>query len=108
MDGAVFCTELNAATAPAGAAEKVAEVEAALKAGTVKVFDVSTFTVKPSANGAYTTDENGHLVSAFALDTDGDYTPDFGEAIVDGAFAESTLRSAPYFGIDIDGITMVE
>ena len=108
VDGAVYCTELNAATVPAGAAEKVAEVEAALKAGTLKVFDVNTFTVKPSANGAYTTDENGHLVSAFALDTNGDYVPDFGEAVVDGAFAESTLRSAPYFGLDIDGITMVE
>ncbi|MDD5898090.1 MAG: BMP family ABC transporter substrate-binding protein [Clostridia bacterium] len=108
VDGAVYCTELNAATVPAGAAEKVAETEAALKAGTLKVFDVNTFTVKPSANGAYTTDENGHLVSAFALDTNGDYVPDFGEAVVDGAFAESTLRSAPYFGLDIDGITMVE
>ena len=108
VDGAVYCTELNAATVPAGAAEKVAETEAALKAGTLKVFDVNTFTVKPSANGAYTTDENGHLVSAFALDTDGDYVPDFGEAVVDGAFAESALRSAPYFGLDIDGITMVE
>ena len=107
-DGAVFCTELNPVTAPAGAAEKMAEAEAALKAGTLKVFDVSTFTVKPSENGAYTTDENGHVVSAFALDTDGDFTPDFGEAIVDGAFAESSLRSAPYFGLDIDGITMVE
>ena len=47
-------------------------------------------------------------VESFALDTDGDFAPDFGEAIVDGAFAESSLRSAPYFGLDIDGITMVE
>ena len=108
VDGAVFCTELNETTAPAGAAEKVAEVEAALKAGTLKVFDTATFTVKPSEAGTYTVDENGHVTSAFALDTDGDFMPDFGEAIVDGAFAESTLRSAPYFGLDIDGITMVE
>ena len=108
VDGAVFCTELNETTAPAGAAEKVAEVEAALKDGSLKVFDVTTFTVKPSEGGTYTVDENGHVTSAFALDTDGDFAPDFGEAIVDGAFAESTLRSAPYFGLDIDGITMVE
>ena len=108
VDNAVFCTELNETTAPAGAAEMVAKTEAGLKDGTIKVFDVTTFTVKPSQNGAYTTDENGHVVSAFALDTDGDYVPDFGEAIVDGAFAESALRSAPYFGLDIDGITMVE
>ena len=28
-----------------------------------------------------------------------------GEAIVDGAFQESVLRSAPYFALRIDGIT---
>ena len=28
-----------------------------------------------------------------------------GEAIVDGAFQESVLRSAPYFSLRIDGIT---
>ena len=30
---------------------------------------------------------------------------DTGEAIVDGAFQESVLRSAPYFSLRIDGIT---
>ena len=30
---------------------------------------------------------------------------DTGEAIVDGVFQESVLRSAPYFGLRIDGIT---
>lgn len=28
-----------------------------------------------------------------------------GEAIVDGAFQESVLRSTPYFALRIDGIT---
>ena len=40
-----------------------------------------------------------------ALDTDGDFEPDTGEAITDGIFHESTLRSAPYFAMRIDGIT---
>ena len=108
VDGAVFLTELNEGVVAPGTAEKVAEIEAGLKNGTIKVFDVTTFTVQPSANGAYTVDAEGHLVSAFALDTDGDWAPDTHEAIIDGAFAESYYRSAPYFGIDIDGITMVE
>ena len=97
VDGAVYVTELNEATVAPGTAEKVAEVEAQLKSGELKVFDVSTFTV-----GGQT------VTSQFALDTDGDYVPDSEEAIIDGAFAESYYRSAPYFGLDIDGITMVE
>ena len=95
VDGAVYITELNEAVVAPGTAEKVAEVEAAIKDGTLKVFDTATFTV------------NGETVtSCVALDTDGDYVADYGEAIVDGYFAESTLRSAPYFGLDIDGIIL--
>ena len=33
------------------------------------------------------------------------YQGDTVEAIVDGAFSESTFRSAPYFTLRIDGIT---
>ena len=89
--------ELNEKTVAPGTAEKVAEIEDALKNGTLKVFDTATFTV-----GGET------VTSAFALDTDGDFVPDSYEAIIDGAFAESYYRSAPYFGLDIDGITMVD
>ena len=97
VDGAVFLTELNEKTVAPGTAEKVAEIENALKNGTLKVFDTATFTV-----GGET------VTSAFALDTDGDFVPESYEAIIDGAFAESYYRSAPYFGLDIDGITMVD
>jgi basic membrane protein A len=92
-EDAVMISALGESCAP-GTAEKVAEVEAALKDGSLKVFDINTFTV-----GGET------IASAPALDTDGDFVPDSGEAIVDGAFAESTLRSAPYFGLRIDGIS---
>ncbi len=91
-EGAVMISALGESCAE-GTAEKVAEVEAALKDGSLKVFDINTFTV-----GGET------ITTAPALDTDGDFVPDSGEAIVDGAFAESTLRSAPYFGLRIDGI----
>ena len=39
------------------------------------------------------------------VDTDADYTPDT-EAVKDGYFHESEYRSAPYFDIQIDGITL--
>ena len=86
-----------------GTAEKVAEVEKALKDGTLQVFDTSKFTV------------NGETVTTAPIDlTFYDYstgTPvavyqgDTEEAITDGYFSESTLRSAPYFSLRIDGIT---
>ena len=92
-DGSVVLTELNEAIAAPGTAEKLAEVEAGLADGSIKVFDTSTFTV-----------DGKTLTSAFALDTDGDFTPDSEEAVFDGAFHESYFQSAPYFAIKIDGI----
>lgn len=91
--GAVVMTPLNEDIAAEGTAEKLAEVEAAIKDGSLQVFDTSTFTV-----------EGETLTSAFALDTDGDFTPDSEEAVFDGAFHESYFQSAPYFAIKIDGI----
>ena len=91
--GDVVLTELNEAIAAPGTAEKLAEVEAGLADGSIKVFDTSTFTV-----------EGETLTSAFALDTDGDFAPDSEEAVFDGAFHESYFQSAPYFTIQIDGI----
>lgn len=90
--GAVKISPLGESCAP-GTAEKVAEVEEALKNGTLHVFDTANFTV------------NGEKVTSFmAIDLDGDFVGDVGEAIKDGIFYESTLRSAPYFSLRIDGI----
>ena len=69
------------------------------------MFDTATFTCQPSTDGSYQVDADGHVTSAFGLDTNGDWVNDAGEAIVDGAFQESVLRSAPYFSLRIDGIT---
>ena len=41
------------------------------------------------------------------VDTDADRAPDT-EVIVDGYFAESTFRSAPYFDLQIDGIKLLD
>ena len=92
-DGAVKISDLGPSCA-AGTAEKVEEVIAAIKDGSLHIFDTANFTV-----GGET------ITSYLALDTDGDFVGDVGEAIADGVFSESTLRSAPYFALRIDGIT---
>ena len=84
-----------------GTAEKVAEVIAALADGSLKVFDTSTFTV------------GGEVVTSAPIDLSYIdfstmtvvYAGETVEAIVDGAFDESSFRSAPYFSLRIDGIT---
>ena len=95
--GSVVLTELNENVVAAGTAEAVEAAKAELEAGTRHVYDVTTFTV-----------DGQQLTSSMAdVDTDADYTPDT-EAIVDGYFAESTFRSAPYFQLNIDGITLLD
>lgn len=92
-EGAVVMTGLNDTIAAPGTAEKLTEVENAIRSGALNVFDTSTFTV----GGA-------ELTNSFALDTDGDFAPDSEEAVFDGAYHESYFQSAPYFALQIDGI----
>lgn len=101
-DNGVAITELGESCAE-GTQEKVDEVIAGIKDGSVKIFDTSKFTA-PEGD-FYKVDKDGHVTSCFAFDTDGDFVPDSEEAIKDGVFEESVLRSAPYFQIRIDGIT---
>ena len=104
-----------------GTEAKVKAVEAELKAGTRKVFDVSTFTVTiipPSGkegdfgtNTNATVDANGHL-TAYNADVvdDGKYIGETNVIKTEGGvtyFSESTSRSAPYFDLTIDGITQL-
>ena len=95
--GSVVLTDLNDAVAAPGTAEKIAEVKAALEAGTLHVYDCSTFTVKGENLASYMAD----------VDTDDAYTPDT-EVIDGGVFYESKFRSAPYFDLEIDGITRLD
>ena len=98
-DGAVAVTEFGPSCA-AGTAEKVAEVEAALRDGSLKVFDTATFTV----NGETVTSAPCDMtIMDWATGTVA-YQGETYEGIVDGAFEESTFRSAPYFTLRIDGI----
>ena len=95
--GSVVLTEINENVAAAGTVEKVEEIKAALESGELHVFDASTFTVGGEALESYMAD----------VDTDADYTPDT-EVITDGYFHESEYRSAPYFDLQIDGITLLD
>lgn len=110
-ENGVAITALGSSCAP-GTAEKVAEVEAALKNGTLHVFDVNTFTVTNEQTTCdVLTDANGHLVNCKVDMSFMDWTTmtpiyqgEVVECIKDGYFDESTFRSAPYFSVRIDGI----
>ena len=95
--GSVVLTELNTDVAAAGTAEAIEAATAKLENGEIHVFDCSTFTVKGEALTSYMADVN----------TDADYTPDT-EVVHDGYFSESEFRSAPYFDLEIDGITRLD
>jgi basic membrane protein A len=110
-DGAVMISELGSKVAP-GTKEAVDAAWAGLKNGTLKIFDTAKFTVKTDYDKTvaagktptYEIDADGHVTKCFALDSNGDFVNDTGEAIVNGAFEESVLRSAPYFSLRIDNI----
>ena len=94
--GSVALSEVNEQAAAAGTVEKIEEVKAQLEAGEVHVFDAAAFTVDGKALDSYVAD----------VDTDEAYTGDT-EVISDGYFHESEYRSAPYFDLRIDGITLL-
>lgn len=96
--GSVVITELGSAAA-AGTQAKLDEVKAQLANGTLKVFDCSKFTVKGAHLTEYMADVN----------SDAKFTPDTNVIKTENGityFAESEFRSAPYFDIIIDGITI--
>ena len=96
--GSVELTELGSSVA-AGTQEAIDAAKADLIAGKVHVFDITTFTVEGAELSSFEAD----------VDTDPDYTPDH-EVVLDGYFHESDIqfRSAPYFNVQIDGITLLD
>ena len=96
--GSVELTDLGSAAAE-GTAEAIEAAKAELMDGTLHVFDTTTFTVGGKTLDSYEAD----------VDSDPDYTPDH-EVIVDGYFDESGegFRSAPFFDVQIDGITLLD
>ena len=113
----VEITALGTAAA-AGTQAKLDAVKAELAAGTLKVFDCSKFTVKNAkadtsdfSKASYITmDADGHLTAYNAdVDSDAAFAGDTNVIKTENGvtyFAESAFRSAPYFDIVIDGITI--
>ena len=81
---------------------------AELKAGTRKVFDTSMFTVTKTdtLNARATVDENG-VLTAYMAQVDGTDAAGDTQVVANGEFEESKYRSAPYFDVQIDGITLL-
>ncbi len=93
----VVLSGLNQDVVADGTEAKVTEAIAAFKAGTLHVFDTSKWT------------KDGAHLTEYLADVDGDYAGET-NVIHDGYFDESnatSFRSAPYFDINIDGITYV-
>ena len=95
--GSVVMTELNTDVAAEGTQDAIDAAMAKLENGELHVFDTNAFTVNGEALSSYMAD----------VDTDADYTPDT-EVVHDGYFSESEFRSAPYFDLEIDGITRLD
>ena len=109
--GSVVLTDVNGQAAAANTQAELDKVKAQFDAGTLHVFDVNTFTVTVDAanklNANAKVDANGHLTNYMAdVDTDANYAADT-EVVKDGYFHESEFRSAPYFDVQIDGITLL-
>ena len=84
--GSVVLTDVNTNVAAAGTVEAIEAAKAQLEAGTLHVFNTDTFTKDGAKLDSYLADVN----------TDADFTPD------------SEFRSAPYFDVQIDGITLLD
>lgn len=95
--GSVELTTLNEDVAAEGTQAAIDAAIEQFKKGELKVYSTENFTVGGEKLTTY-------LANVVTLDAN-DFNPET-EAIIDGVFAESYYRSAPYFDIDIDGITV--
>ena len=96
--GSVVLTELNEDVAAEGTADAIKAAQEKLEKGEIHVYDCNNFTVKGAPLSV------DHMAD---VDTDEAYTPDT-KVVKDGYFAESEFRSAPYFDLEIDGITRLD
>ena len=95
--GSVVLTDVNEQAAAEGTAAAIADAKAKLEDGSLSVFDTANFTVEGKTLDSYMAD----------VDSDAAYEKDT-EVIENGIFMESKFRSAPYFDLQIDGITLLD
>lgn len=107
--GSVALSTPGKKAAVAGTKEKLEQVAAQIRNNTLRVFDTANFTVdvknatnaKLVASNGLAVDANNHLTTfnvegKNVIKTEGEHT----------YFDESTLQSAPYFNVIIEGITI--
>ncbi len=103
-DGSVALTAVNGGVMAEGTIDAIVEARAKLVDGSLKVFDLS--------KDNYIT-VNGQKVTSYVAYVDGGYPADPDTEIVKTTeagvkyVAESEFRSAPSFGLGIDGITLL-
>lgn len=96
-----------------GASGTQAAIDAAaekIKSGELNIFDCSKFTVTKENNpfADVTIDDNGHVTACKAnVIPDENYAADT-DVVENGIYKESAKRSAPYFELNIDGITCID
>lgn len=98
-EGSVVLTGVNQDVAAKGTVEAIQKAVEDIKAGKLNIFDTAKenyITVGEKPLEKYTAD----------VDTDAEYKADT-EVVSDGYFHESEKRSAPYFDVRIDGITLL-
>ncbi len=95
--GSVKVLDVNGKAAAEGTQEAVDKALNEFKAGTLHVFNTDSFTVEGKKVESYLAD----------VDSDENFEKDT-EVIKDGYFHESEYRSAPYFDMEIDGITLLD
>ena len=95
-EGSVVLSGINQDVAAEGTVEKINAAVADYVAGKYEIFDTANFTVDGKTVESYKAD----------VDTDAAYEADT-QVIENGAFMESEYRSAPYFDLRIDGITLL-
>ena len=89
-------TDVNEKVAAKGTAEKIAEATKQLEDGTLHVFDTAAFTVDGKTLTSY-------MATQHRREQRGRH-----RGGLDGYFHESEYRSAPYFNVQIDGITLLD
>ncbi len=109
--GSVVLTAVNEKAAAKDTQKTIDTYKAQLVGINRKVFETNTFTVTvdDTKNKNATTTEKGVLTSYLAdVDTDEAFEGDTEVVSEDGkVFEESKYRSAPYFDLQIDGITLL-
>ena len=127
-EGSVVVGELGSCAAN-GTKEAMDDARAKIESGELKVFDCSKFTVtkddtelkvfdcskftvtKDDTHNPYADvdlDAEGHVTGCRAnVIPDAKFTADT-EVVNNGVYEESTKRSAPYFELQIDGITCID